>query len=520
MQRLLAAGSVALSIAVLLSHGCLDDRAGVVGALFACNPNSPTADADCGAGYVCYKAAQAVGGAFCVPHCSPKFPQTCVGLCTEGGECLQRCHVESQKSECPPQQRCVRTTDAPLDTSASPANGVCLLVNASCAVDADCTGAVYNTCASSTTNMNPTGELPTSGSICAQGGCHARGTACVPGSSCVQDILPPASGAPDACAPDCVARQLSGGAPVYECIPGFTCLSTAFPQNGKIHTCVPGQPGWLCTDGLGCQQGHCDDWHDVDTRMSGFKSCAPPCHVDDDCLPFETGGNSTFLSKLTCRNGRCRTVQSFFFSLACFNEGEACPLDKDGSCETPMVADDGGAMMTADPCRATFNFGPGVTAVCQRSCASDDDCATLTANVHTPFTCTQLPNGSAICIPSFPAGPCTTDATCMGDLKCLDAGPEKMCTRACNTDPDCWTDAALGGAFYCAQLGPVGRCLPRAASGCPPQGGQDSCLSGAMQGGTCVSPPGWPCDAPEQCASGTCECHHTIEGNCVAGRCT
>ncbi|MGZ3443691.1 MAG: hypothetical protein ACXVDD_29415, partial [Polyangia bacterium] len=92
-----AAGWCAIALAfvvgVAASHGCLDDRKKIAAQIFFCNPSSRTADADCGKGYMCYSAAQAVGGSICVPSCDPNDPATCNGVCTESGACLQRCRV-------------------------------------------------------------------------------------------------------------------------------------------------------------------------------------------------------------------------------------------------------------------------------------------------------------------------------------------------------------------------------------------------------------------------------------------
>ena len=61
--------AIALSFAVGIaaSHGCVDERKKIAAEVFFCNPASRTADADCGAGYMCYSATQAIGGSICVP---------------------------------------------------------------------------------------------------------------------------------------------------------------------------------------------------------------------------------------------------------------------------------------------------------------------------------------------------------------------------------------------------------------------------------------------------------------------
>jgi hypothetical protein len=149
-----------------------------------------------------------------------------------------------------------------------------------------------------------------------------------------------------------------------------------------------------------------------------------------------------------------------------------------------------------------------------RSCDSDDDCATLSDASHVPHAC--VPIGTAKqCVPSLPViTPCTSDETCLGDLRCVElklgGTSTKGCTTECRSTADCLSDAALGSAFSCVG----GYCLPRTRSGCAPPPpfapGDERCLSGKYDPnkGSCVSPPMWACDTNGQCASSKCVTGH------------
>ena len=525
-RAFLAGALLAFSVGVLLAQGCLDDRARVQSLVFPCNPASATADLDCGPHDVCYAATQAVGSAFCVPKCDPKTP--CNGVCTSGGECLTRCTVPADKSApnpCRDPLRCVRVTDSPIDVASSAPDGVCLLVNASCNSDDDCTSPVFSSCISDIVGQS---GLVRTGSVCAQTGCVANGSACVPGASCIGDILPPALGAPDACSPDCVARDTANGK-VYECVPGFTCLSTVFPQNARTHVCLPGFPAWRCTESIGCQEGHCESWSDV-PGLESFSTCNPPCNSDDDCVMFESGmGNPTAFTKLSCVNKQCRSTSSLSLALSCNVAGQACGLDGQGRCTAaptrPMP--DGGAPTGVD-CSTGNMGGGGVTALCERPCASDGDCQTLAANSHQPWTCARVPFASTpICLPMSPGSNCAPGQKCIGDLSCIGTAAGNVCTRACSGDQECAADPVLGIGFYCL----AGVCSPRTKSGCAPTTLQgqpvpptsSNCLSGHFDatGGTCKSPTGWACDDDSECLNG-CDCVKKTGGGCLnirGGRC-
>ncbi|HEX8954001.1 MAG TPA: hypothetical protein VF945_19235, partial [Polyangia bacterium] len=136
IHRALGLFAIALAfvVGVAASHGCIDDRKKIAAQVFFCNPSSRTADADCGAGYMCYSAAQAVGGSICVPTCNPSDPKTCKGKCTQSGACLTTCTVPSapgQADSCPAPLLCARTTDSPLESMSGP-DGVCLPFNSVC----------------------------------------------------------------------------------------------------------------------------------------------------------------------------------------------------------------------------------------------------------------------------------------------------------------------------------------------------------------------------------------------------
>jgi hypothetical protein len=479
--------------------------------VFSCNPSSRTADFDCGDGYVCFSGLQSVGDAICVPRCDPTDPKSCpMGSCTPSGECLQRCNVE-QSGSCPAGSgvlSCVRVTYSP-DQVAGGFDGVCLPVSSTCSSTADCTSPIFNLCTSDTNGQQYNPNLPTSGSICVQGGCRYSGVACEPGSSCLPNVLPLAvARIPDVCTPNCFRRSRPGDmGMVDECMPGFTCVSTTFPQIG-VKACIPGMVGFLCTENYGCSVGTCLPWTDVGGVMDNFQTCSPTCTSDADCLIFDNTANPGALAKFTCVNGTCRSMASVINTTYCAHEGDSCPLDPTATCRIlSPVAD----LAVVDPCQP----GAGLLGVseCVRDCGSDSDCATLSSNTYVPFVC-----NSGACVPSLPAVlPCETDAACAATLHCLPpptgfvGPPYPACNIACNTSADCVANPALGSSYFCIQS----RCLPKTSSGCPPPApSKDLCLAGMMVGANCVSPAGWTCDKNTQCASGQCDQSSGRLGHC------
>jgi hypothetical protein len=492
---------VAFAVGVVASHGCIDDRKKVAAQVFFCNPASRTADADCGKGFMCYSSAQALGGSICVPECDPNDATTCDGACTASGACLKRCTVPAMASDvdpCPAPLVCSRTTDSPIEASGGN-DGVCLPLNAVCGSNADCTSPVFTECTATVNGSAQGMGLLTSGNVCVQGKCNSNGIACEPGSACVRNVLPMSIPAPDVCSPICTpVRDRKAGQTFNECLPGLTCLSDAFPQT-DAPACAPGFPGWLCVDKLGCTAGGCYDWGDTSDKFKGFETCAPPCKTDDDCVPFDRGGNPNFLSHNTCHEGVCRDYSSMFFPMICTEKGAGhCKLDPEADCVFPS------ADMGMVPPMGLGALG-GTTAVCVHGCSSPSDCAPLAASLHMPMTCGTINQFSA-CVPMIPVAiNCATTAECFGDLTCEGSAGKSVCTRRCTSSNDCANDPALGTMFFC---GPSNVCLPKAQSG-DVVGMPDECLSGqgvsADMGVKCVSPTGWSCTDDSQCINGQCE---------------
>jgi hypothetical protein len=502
------AAVVALLVAAL---GC-DDRAKIATDIFTCNPSSPTADHDCGDGFVCYSAAQSIGAAICVPRCDPTTPSSCDGACSTGGACLRRCTVESGGG-CAPGLTCVRTTISTLESGTN--DGVCLPINAGCTVSSDCQSSIFNVCLPDIDLIVKSDQLAASGSICFQGACAANGSACEPGSSCVRDVVPQnITQAPDVCSPNCTTVGDGG---VNQCLVGFTCLSDAFPQS-RARVCAPGAPGWLCVDDLGCLAGKCADWANVSPSMAAFRTCSPKCATDDDCAPYDHD-NPNYISKMTCHAGVCRSWGSLFFGDTCFKLGETCRFDDKALCLLPGLPDggapdDGGAppppVDTCTPPDFDTPLGAlgGVASICTRSCSSHDDCAALESATHVPHVCTK----TGVCQPSIPfVTGCALNnngkqTICLGDLECLSTmtknGMRSTCTKHCTVDDDCANDAALGSTYFCSGTAPLAVCAPRVRSGCPPLLGK--CLSGMTRGAVCASPSGWTCQSDDQCVSGSC----------------
>jgi hypothetical protein len=420
----------------------------------------------------------------------------------------------SDPHSCPSGLSCLGTNVPPISGST---DGVCLPINASCSSDKDCTSAVFNRC--QLTSFDPVASpsrLSGFGSYCGQGDCLSEGAACQPGSSCLKRVLPATiKSAMDSCTPDCSPRQMPSGATVNECLPGFTCLADAFPQTHS-RVCTPGFPGWLCVETLGCLTGTCEGWGDVSSSMAPFQTCSPKCSSDDDCVVYDRNGNPNVITKFTCHAGTCRNWQSLFFPELCLHAADACTLDPEAKCAEPSAAPapDGGVPR----CTVSLSAGGvmplgalgGSAASCVRGCAVDGDCAILSNNTHVPHACVEVA-GSRQCLPSLPAvTPCTTDATCLGDLSCLPVpGFDQLgCTHKCSTTDYCKSDPALGAAFGCQE----GLCVPLTESGCAPSvANGNSCLSGRFDAArqVCVSPSNWACDQGSQCSS----------GSCVGGRC-
>lgn len=501
----------AFGVGFVLAHGCTDERIKVRESIFACNPSAKDADLRCGDGYLCYAATQSFGGSVCVPRCTPGNPASCKGgVCTTSGACLKRCTV-GDASTCPAMSglSCIRTTLSPLDPKTD--NGVCIPVNAPCTEKSDCTSPIFDTCSNEASRATPTSGLLRDGHTCAQAGCFARGAACAPGSSCIKRILPPGVPAPDFCTPDCLQRKRPDGTVVSECPVGFTCLNEAFPQT-STRSCAPGFPGWLCNDDLGCTSGACRGWDDVSPEMAALKTCAPICNTDEDCVPFDDEENPSFVDKMTCRNGRCRTLDSLYFSFGCNTPGDRCELDPLARCIEPPKPDgaDGGVMGPEDCDAPTPLADPDPTmspAFCARFCMTTADCATLKNATHVPYACVQPgPGAPKICQPAVPFATACNDASeCLPGLSCIPLGPlGSHCTRSCTSSGDCAKTPALGSSFACVG----GLCVPKRMSGCRPRvpGVPDTCLGGILIGETCKSPKGWSCNprAPEVCASGVC----------------
>ncbi|MDB4968051.1 MAG: hypothetical protein JWN44_3740 [Myxococcales bacterium] len=489
----IAAIAAAFLVGLVSAHGCVDDRSKVAAQVFFCNPQSRTADADCGTGFVCYTAAQSVGGSICVARCNPDDQTTCPrGVCTASGACLARCTVADAKG-CPEPLVCRRTTNSPLEVMAGN-DGVCLPINASCATRADCKSPVFNACTSDVNGSAQGPGLFTSGEVCVQGSCKAAGIACQPGSACIPNVLPSTIPAPDVCSPICTPYRdrPKDGSPFNECLPGLTCLSDAFPQT-DAPACAPGFPGWLCVDNLGCTAGGCSDWGDVDGRLKGFKTCAPTCKSDVDCVPYDRGGNPTFISKNTCHGGVCRNLASLFFPVTCLRDGDPCRLDVEGECRVPnpdMGPPGMGGGLGA--------FG-GQAAACIHGCNVRSDCDTLSTTLKIPLTCVDVGTVRS-CAPVIPfVTPCTDDNDCYGGLTCEGGAGKRVCTHRCMTSADCTSQPALGSSFGCI----ANVCVPRTPSGVQAPMA-DACLSGTILNGICVSPKDWACADDADCANGQC----------------
>jgi hypothetical protein len=125
-----------------------------------------------------------------------------------------------------------------------------------------------------------------------------------------------------------------------------------------------------------------------------------------------------------------------------------------------------------------------------------------------PMSCppapAATPNADRFCLPIVPyKTACAADGDCFGNLHCLpdldQPTAPNVCTLSCMTSDDCTNEPTLGSTFTCTG----GECVPKIPAGCAATNA-DSCISGQIAGGNCVSPLDWACTTDAQCASGHC----------------
>jgi hypothetical protein len=213
--------------------------------------------------------------------------------------------------------------------------------------------------------------------------------------------------------------------------------------------------------------------------------------------------------------------------------GDRCQIDFDPnplSCiQLPSAPGDMGdptdvACGDGDPTVMGLGAFGGSALTCTRECTSSDMCQDISAKLHVPMSCppapAATPNATRYCLPVVPyKTACDPNASapgdCFGNLSCLpdvDQPGTNVCTISCMTSDDCTQEPTLGSTFTCAS----GECVPKIPAGCAATNA-DSCISGQLAGGNCVSPLNWACTADAQCASGHCL---LIDGTSPAfGRC-
>ena len=150
--RALGFGAIALAfvVGVAASHGCIDDRKKVAAQVFFCNPSSRTADADCGTGFMCYSAAQALGGSICVPTCDPNdrdHLQAAPARSRARASRAARCRSgDRRRDPCPAPLVCGRITDSPIEAAERPRRRLPAAQRRSARSNADCTSPVFTEC--------------------------------------------------------------------------------------------------------------------------------------------------------------------------------------------------------------------------------------------------------------------------------------------------------------------------------------------------------------------------------------
>ncbi len=489
-------------------------------------------DGDCAGKDVC------LGQWFCnkasLPWQCEVKPQTqpdCSGLPTAA--CTQ--------AKCDPSKGCVvvakpagSACDAdgdPCTAADSCAKGSCLAGTAVTCDDGNpCT---YDGCGKAgcshvtTTGACDDGNACTAKDVCKKGACVGTASGCSDGNPCTSDFCDPKTGQcsglpgndsgscddadPCTAGDSCKAGACQGGAAVGcddsnpctqdLCQPGKGCSHA--PSSGSCDDSNPCTQGDTCAQGeckggpsqCGCQkQADCDAQQAADPCL-GAMICnlvanPPACVPKPGAAALCQGGGPCEVAQ--CKQGKC--------SLQPKADGASC--------------DDGSPCTTADACKAGSCGGKGLSCDDGNPCTADS-CSTAA--------------GSAQCLHSAQAGPCSDGVACTSGDSCVSGkcapGPAKDCSdgSACTVDScvattgACAHDAAPLQGKVCGTgqgvCGPAtcssGTCTLQLTSACDDGNlcTDDSCVSDVG----CVHKPnaigcddGNPCTAGDVCGSGKC----------------
>jgi hypothetical protein len=269
------------------------------------------------------------------------------------------------------------------------------------------------------------------GGFCAQ--------ACQSPEDCGDHICEDAPDGLKTCLPPCISDQ--------DCRPGYMCRPTTTGQ----WACFP-----HCTSGAECPEaGTCDLWQGRCVAAATGGENGAPCTGDEDCKGFcktdvETGAPGGVCmsycspSKITCPpNNVCAWqlnpyVDPAYACMPVFSPQVGCRPEY-----APMLA-------------LGFTGGdePQLLGVCQPACRGPADCSSGNCNRYSGLcddpeiggdhgaACGYHDDCKGLCLffwaGGYCTGPCRPAAQdCPGDDVCIDLGILALCTKSCQSDPDC-----------------------------------------------------------------------------------
>ncbi|MEZ4369393.1 MAG: DNRLRE domain-containing protein [Polyangiaceae bacterium] len=267
------------------------------------------------------------------------------------------------------------------------------------------------------------------------------------------------------------------------CSPDGFCCNNACPGGGVCQTCSSGS----CSNvAVGT-----DPFNKCTHACNGSGSCGTNCLGDGDCASGyfcaagncvqQGGGGDVCAADNECGSG-----------LVCSVDGVCCNSKCNGTCESCLNAENGGAgqgTCAPSPVHTDFKMecAPGScsgSASCGTSCTQDTPDCDATAWCNGTTCVTKYPNGNA----------CTETRQCQSGL-CVDG---VCCNQACG-----------GQCEACDNTGSVGSCTPTSGA---PHGARTACAGdGTACNGVCDGSNRTQCALP----GGSVECR---PASCSAGQ--
>jgi hypothetical protein len=423
---MIAVARPALALAALLLCGlaCKTKEDEFYTKVFPCTPNSTDqcGTARNGKPMKCFSAVSLGGSAFCAESCDPKVPGSAPAgtICTASGALLTECKPLPSAADggadagvegtCPEGLSCYRT-------SLGENRGVCMALP-TCSSNEECTTGTRRTCASSLIrSVLPSAVAAVSSTDhlhCVQSGCQTANMACPTGEACLGSAVYLSQAVNDACVPTCEDST--------DCPPNFTCLHDPVTAPGGPRVCFPRMVGSRCSAAENCLAGQCTN---VGVE---FNVCAVPCALDAQC-----GILNTPTDIFVCAQGHCLTPRPF--------QGNYCT--DDSGCPAGLH------------CFDESPFGPSTHKECRLPCDVGGKCP---SRGGLPHICLGA-NHDGGCYPSSFGMPCSTQADCIADFKCMPAGRDShsrtdysptICTIPCTVDADCDRDSWTKFRGYCS----------------------------------------------------------------------